>query len=359
MFDHTLLTYTQVIYGLPVSPSVMKRLAEVSAILGEGSISVLLDNPAALEHLHNAFRGSNQMIGAYIKTDAGYGRAGIEPNSSQFTDLLSAFETYQARDVHAVRLEGFYCHMGSSYSSRSESDALDWLIQEIEGCERAGEIARERFSTGRLTIAVGATPTAMAAHNLLSGETSTPSFKRAKDSISRVKQNFEIEIHAGAYCVLDMQQMATKSRGHPNYEDIALTLVAEVASVYPHRKVPEVLIACGVLCLGRESCPNYSGMGVVTPWDCKDSQKKWPFYDPEGSRTGWIVNRVAQEHGLLRWEGDSKEMRELAIGDRVRLWPNHCCIAAAGFSYLLVVDSSKKGEDADRIIDVWVRCRGW
>lgn len=337
----------------------MKRLAEISATLGEGSISVLLDNPATLEHLHKAFEHSKQIVGAYIKTDAGYGRAGIQPTSSQFAELLAAFEAYHAKSTQAVRLEGFYCHMGSSYGSKSPSDALDWFVQELERSELAAKAASARFPDSRLTIAVGATPTAMAAHNLLWPDGPTPAVTRAKECIKRIKQTVEIEIHAGAYSVLDLQQMATHSRGNPNYDDIALTLVAEVASTYPHREVPEVLIACGVLCLGRESCPSYSGMGIVTPWDCKDAQKKWPSYDPEGSQQGWIINRLSQEHGLLRWEGDVNQMRELAIGDRIRLWPNHCCIAAAGFSYLLVVDSSKEGEDADRIIDVWVRCRGW
>lgn len=55
----------------------------------------------------------------------------------------------------------------------------------------------------------------------------------------------------------------------------------------------------------------------------------------------------------------SHELAELKIGQKIRVWPNHACVAGAGFGWYLVVDSSQPEERRDEIMDVWVRCRGW
>jgi D-serine deaminase-like pyridoxal phosphate-dependent protein len=76
-------------------------------------------------------------------------------------------------------------------------------------------------------------------------------------------------------------------------------------------------------------------------------------YDERGDRTGWIVGRVSQEHGILVWEGEREKCNLLTIGKKVMVWPNHACVAGAGFGWYLVTDG---GEE---VVDVWVRWRGW
>ena len=48
----------------------------------------------------------------------------------------------------------------------------------------------------------------------------------------------------------------------------------------------------------------------------------------------------------------------LEVGQKVRVWPNHACIAGAMFGWYLVVDSRLVGRE-DEVVDVWVRWRGW
>jgi D-serine deaminase-like pyridoxal phosphate-dependent protein len=169
---------------------------------------------------------------------------------------------------------------------------------------------------------------------------------------------YTIELHAGVYPILDMQQLATKSSpsststGTANKEksvsDIALTILAEVASVYPHRSPPEALLAAGSLALGREPCKSYAGWGVVTDWNIASEAEG-------GDRaSGWTVARISQEHGILQ---AGEGARGLVVGQRVRIWPNHACIAGAGFRYYLVVDSAVGS--GDEVVDVWGRCWGW
>ena len=111
---------------------------------------------------------------------------------------------------------------------------------------------------------------------------------------------------------------------------------------------------------------DYSGWGILAPWG-KLSHISQPVTVPDLSdfpRThgGWQVGRISQEHGILVWKGSGKKEKEqvpmLRVGDKVRVWPNHSCIAGACFGYYLVVDSRNEGRE-DEVVDVWPRFRGW
>ncbi|PGH01616.1 hypothetical protein AJ79_07864 [Helicocarpus griseus UAMH5409] len=356
-----------VIYGLPVQPSCFKRLAALGASLGKRSISVLMDNPDIIPYLSRYQELTSDSLNVFIKLDTGYHRAGITPDSQQLKDLVAAVHAAEHENLSGISLRGFYSHLGHSYGSDSTNEALDYLAQEIERCEIAAAYAStvDKYPGRRFTISVGATPTTTSAQNLTSPDVVDPTIQRVKELIARSKTSYDIELHAGAYVTLDMQQLAAHARpasSHLSFNNIAITVLAEVASLYSHREKPEALIACGGLCLGREPCRSYPGWGVVTPWlengeGTKLAETGW--YDPEGERKGWIVDRISQEHGILAWHGPKGDIRPLRIGEKVRIWPNHCCICIAGFSYLLVVNSSLKGAEKDRVQDVWLSWRGW
>lgn len=309
---------------------------------------------------------ARHVLGVFIKLDTGYNRAGIRPDSQQLKDLLVAI--YDG--VHGLTLRGFYSHMGHSYSSDTTTEALDYLATEITQCEIAALQATamgEYFGDRRFIIAVGATPSTTSAQNLTGADTTSDTEKRVKELIQRVQQSYDVELHAGAYTTLDMQQLAAHARptsSHLSFDDLSLSVLAEVASLYPHREKPEALVACGMLCMGREPCRSYPGWGVMTPWQHDGhgegtAEKLVGWYDPEGEKTGWIMDRLSQEHGILGWTGPKETMRPLRVGEKIRLWPNHCCICAAGFDYFLVVDSSREGKKRDEIVDVWLSWRGW
>jgi len=148
------------------------------------------------------------------------------------------------------------------------------------------------------------------------------------------------------------------------WDNLALTIIAEIASVYPGRGKngeTEALIGAGTLALGREPCKAYPGWGIVTPWGRQGVQM--PVGDVAGYE-GWGVGRISQEHGILTWRGGEGEAlggngtgegmgEEFEVGQKVRIWPNHACIAGSGYGWYLIVDGG------DEIVDVWVRWRGW
>ena len=162
------------------------------------------------------------------------------------------------------------------------------------------------------------------------------------------------------------QSRFAKQAGNPIiFQDIALSVIAEVASVYPKRSPPQALIGAGTLALGREPCSGYSGWSIVSGWGLGGSPSA-PL-----KHSGWEVSKISQEHGLIYASEDSrvktiaqidgildlKSSMPFEVGQKVRIWPNHACIAAANFGFFAVVDSSS--DSPDEIVDIWIRCRGW
>lgn len=361
----------QILHGIPLPPSRIEQLASLGKKLGSGSISVLVDNVSQLQAARVFKDMAGFRLGVFIKIDTGYHRAGVEVGTEKFHRLVA--EIFD--ESHGtVDLLGFYSHAGHSYGGDSALSAMELLIVELEGLEKAvkyASAARDHAPRSqKFVLSVGATPTATSIKNMLEGSAPSGSpmgreTAKLKTVIERINASHAIEIHAGVYPFLDMQQLATHASpsaapGNPEHDtsglstdDIALTILAEVVSVYESRDSPEALIAAGSLALGREPCKSYSGWGIVSNWGMPTKNA--------GGRSGWQVGRISQEHGILTHDAqqEGEKLAELKIGQKLRVWPNHACVAGAGFGWYLVVDSSLPEERRDEIVDVWVRCRGW
>lgn len=382
-----------VLYGLPLPPGQLARLAALGRELGPGSISVLVDHPAQLECLEKfAQAGADARVvpHAYIKIDMGGRRAGVQLESAAFTAVVEA--ALRAHDAGAVVLSGLYSHAGHSYAGDSRAAAVAMMAAEIGALVRAADAVVEARAAGAgkglppLVLSAGASPTALAVQNLLSGEmeqmasgAGMPDDAGAPRQLmaavldlgallEEVQEKGHVaEMHAGVYPLLDMQQLAARStaRSALSWRDVALTVLAEVCSVYPGRGdggTPEALCGAGGLALGREFCKAYPGMAVVSPWgraDAAGTPLALPDCDVEDYE-GWMVGRFAQEHGILTWRGRSGEgvVDELAVEQKIRLWPNHACITSSHFGWYFVVDSDRVGKE-DEVVDIYIKTRGW
>ena len=370
------------LYGLPLPPPQVYRLARVGKTLGTNSISVLIDDHEQLRSLHKFRYVAGFGAEIFVKIDTGYHRAGLPIETSETANFLKSIFTDEEYGK-AYKLKGFYSHAGHSYGVSSSATAMEFLMQEIDGLGRAATLARSitkglGLEEVTYVLSVGATPATTSIEYLLqeepdiTGHTSTlPVGKQeqimidVKDLIKKANKTNSIELHAGMYPFLDMQQLATKAspssqsiKGmvEKGFPDMALTVLTEVASLCSHREPPEALIAAGSLALGREPCKSYDGWGVVSNWnDRSDPGESSKTTEPQG----WIVARVSREHGILQKASSSLETAELHVGQKVRIWPNHACVAGAGFGFYLVVDSSLPANTGNEIVDVWIRCRGW
>lgn len=359
ILSEILIHIIQVLYGVPASPSSLPRLAKLAHVLGGSEhICLMVDHVETLDFISRSFPLWPGPVRIFVKIDTGYHRSGITFDSSQLNQISTALSKPEVKKQ--ISLLGLYSHLGHSYGFNTPTEAIQGLLTEFASLAKATSAIRETH--GPLVLSVGATPTATAAQNLFSPSSlSDPATKTVADSlqkqISDLKtQGLILELHAGVYPVLDMQQLATHSRtSNLSSSNIGLQILTEVSSLYPDRAKPEALISAGSLVLGREPCKSYPGWGVVTPWNSSDTSSS-SHYDEE-KKMGWIVGRVSQEHGILTWEGPAPVQRELKIGQKVMIWPNHACVAGSGFGWYFVVDSDSA--DSDVVRDIWVRCRGW
>ncbi|RBR13922.1 hypothetical protein FVER53590_09063 [Fusarium verticillioides] len=289
------------LYGLPVYPGTLPRLVELRKSL---RIMLMVDNEQQVEFLEES-PSSKQPWDVFIKLDVGSRRAGVEANSAALNRLVE-----RAQKSSAISIYGFYCHAGHSYGGRSRDEAEKTLNIEVSSVLAAAKLLP---SDHQLVISVGSTPTA---HVVESLKASMP-------------DNIKLELHAGNFPCNDLQQVST---GLVTKTQQSVSVAAEVCSVYPERN--EALVNAGVIALSREASA-FSGFGRVV-----------------GS-PAWGVVRLSQEHGILGTSEGRKVDEDYKVGQKVQLWCNHACIAAAAFYVYYVVD------EQGMVRDTWIPWKGW
>lgn len=305
-----------ILFSLPVVPSRVQELAALAAKVP--SLRVMVDHPDQITWLSQA--PGPKPWSVFIKINMGTNRAGFIADSDLLTETLNRIQGT------LVSIYGFYCHAGHSYSARDGGLAADFLFQEIRAANSAAKLARSLLpGLGPLQISVGATPTAHATQDLTT-----------KDLEAQVPDLAgTLELHAGNYPFLDLQQVATNCVG---LENVSCSVLAEVISNYPGRgpnSPGEQLINAGVIALAREFGPVPGHGRVVAP----------------SGYENWVVGRLSQEHGILT-PLESDKSQAIPLGTKVEIVPQHSCITAASYPYYFVVEG-------DEVVDVWVPFRGW
>ena len=384
-----------VLLGIPLFPSAVPRLLALIQQLGSTGISLLVDSPhhvAALTSLRDA---SKQIIPVFILVDIRrYHTTGAPFQSSALDRLMTDITFAEMEGI--CRVMGFYSDGGNNDRCTGPLDALRCLETELMSL-KAGAEAFEKHSCnvdpGRnLCLSFGTELTA-AFIELLSPNVKIPALRalggqelaevteklRECLALWRGRGNWHFELHAGAYALWDLRHDTTASGilrqpgppGSPGY-DGALTILAEVASVYPHRAPAEVLLAAGTLALGHEPCPNVSSWATAIDWE----EDKEGATESDGRKqlhkTSWELTRIDQDQSTLSLVDNRRRTSRFApaagqgggrycpasqgIGRRVRLWPNHAGIAGAMYDYYVVVDGDQA--NGELIMDVWSRCKG-
>ncbi|PWW78182.1 hypothetical protein C7212DRAFT_281106 [Tuber magnatum] len=339
-----------ILYGMPIPASSIHRLQRLEESYPGLEISVLVDHPAQVRALKTV--GVHWNI--YVKLDMGTHRAGIEHDSPAFGELLACVKE------SGIGLVGFYCHAGHSYSVSDSDEALALLRKEVDAAVDAAGKAEARGilppqCTG-WTLSVGATPTIISTAGAGIPGQVQPKLQKMISFFSGLREKgMHVEFHAGVYTMLDLQQLSTHaSTTAPEgltTSDLALTILAEVVSLYPRRGTgggSEALINVGTIGLGREPGRAYPGWGTVSDWRAEDEAG----FEHELEGAGWVVGRISQEHGILT-EVPHGNVRSVRLGSKVRIWPQHACIAGSEHERYFVVD------EEEVVVGVWARWRGW
>ncbi|KAF8971342.1 hypothetical protein BDZ97DRAFT_1786008 [Flammula alnicola] len=324
-------TVKDILYGLPVA---LNKVADLSALWNElekygGTVRLLVDHPDQVRFLeeYESQQEKPRRWSVFVKINGGQNRAGVVPQSAEFSALLEVL-----LKSPAVILYGFYGHAGNAYGSTSLSEASIFLSHEVESVNIAAKSALEMISSSYpgavvskpFVLSVGSTPTAHAA----SAET--------RKLLSEVLHGV-LELHAGNYPMLDLQQQHT---GMIDHARISQRVRATVISYYPGRGAngsDEAMVDAGAIAFSKDTGPSGSfGEVIGLPW---------------------TLSRISQEHGTLTSNDKKPTDNPLKLGTIVDIVGQHACLIAAAYPWYYIVDVDV--EDGKKVVDVWVPWKGW
>jgi D-serine deaminase-like pyridoxal phosphate-dependent protein len=273
-------------------------VSEAAELAERLRFGVVVDSPEAVD----ALVATETQFRVWLKVDAGYHRAGVAPDSDEALEIPMRIDA-----AGSLEFAGLLSHSGNAYHAGSpgqitrvaneERDVLNALSAHIE---RQGITVRDR-SGG-----------------------STPSMSRVSDLSGMT------EVRPGNYALYDWTQVALGSCG---LGQCAATVLASVVS--SHTNDRRSVIDAGALALSADPGPAHvrtGGMGVLLDPD-----------SPHAVRHNATILSLSQEHGVV---SDA-----LPLGSRVRVVPNHSCLAVACFDRFFVV----QGEE---VLDHWTIHRG-
>ena len=301
---------TDVIYAVGLAP---EKIGRACALVAQGvDLAVLIDSAAQASALAEAAQGGLAMPAVLIEIDCDGHRGGLRPDDMTIVGIADILRN------GGLDVRGVLTHAGESYACRGGVG----LAEAAEG-ERAAAVSAAELLRGHghaaPVVSVGSTPTAHFARNL----------EGVTEVRAGVFQFFDLVMHGIGVCAVD---------------DIAISVLATVIGLRPEKGW--ILIDAGWMALSRDRGtqrhPVDQGYGLV----CDIDGKPWP---------NLIVDDASQEHGIIAVRpGSGAALPPLAIGERVRILPNHACATGAQHDAYQVVEGDRRD-----VVGTWPRMRGW
>jgi D-serine deaminase-like pyridoxal phosphate-dependent protein len=274
---------------------------------GGARVSFCVDTPAGARAASEFFAAAGRPAEVLVEVDTGHGRCGVgwdAPSAPSFVKEVAG--------LPGLRLSGLLTHGGHSYAGPVEGEARADALRRVMAEERdrllaLAERCRQSEALGpEAELSVGSTPTASV-------------FENRREGPFRIT-----EVRPGNYVFHDAQQVAL---GSAALGDCALSALASVISVQSDTKGGSRLyLDAGKKVLTTDLGYGVDGFGIL-------------LYDPI-RMTALPHARIAglsEEHAWVTVPGAST----LGVGDRVRIVPNHACVAVATADALVVVDGEE------------------
>ena len=269
------------------------KLARLMNIARLTTVTVALDSEGSAQQLSRVAHAANVSIGILVEVDVGMGRVGVAP-----ADAMRLIKAVTALPNLAWR--GITCYPGHIKNAVTEAETFaavrNTLSDLVRDCRAAG-LEPELISGG-------STPTLFHSHEC--GPLN--------------------EIRPGTYVFEDLNTVET---GACSLDDCAASVMATVISVAPGRMVIDG--GSKTFSSDRPAGDRSSTFGRVV------------------EAPGCAFHRMNEEHGFINTE---QAERSFQVGDRVRIVPNHVCVA-------MNLHERVYGVDGDRVAKAWtVDARG-
>lgn len=246
------------------------KLDRALRLAARGRLTLAVDSAAGAAQLARASEAVGIDLDVWIEIDSGLNRCGVPPASAPaLARAITGFES--------LRLTGMFTHAGQSYGA-SGVDEVEAIAAIETSAVVDAALATRALGIPVATVSAGSTPTA-----------------RFLDGASGLT-----EMRPGTYVFYDDLQVAlgTTTRDHCALS-VATTVVSRPAA-------DRAVIDAGSKTFGLDR-------GAHSSSPLKEFGR---LQDTDGA-----LVRLSEEHGVLAISVDSP----IAIGDRIRIVPNHVC----------------------------------
>ncbi|MCU1439328.1 MAG: hypothetical protein JWP85_325 [Rhodoglobus sp.] len=264
------------------------KAGRAAELAGRVELTLGTDSVTGARDVGRAFAAVGRTARLLLAVDTGMGREGVDP-----ADAVDTAERIAALD--GVDLVGIYSHEGSVYGATDDDDLA----------ARATTIARDMVALADRIRARG-----MALPEVSLGSTASARVVVGVPGVTHVRP--------GIYAVNDLGQVAL---GTATPDSTAIRVVATVVS---HPSPGRACIDAGSKALGADLLPAAA------------HRDRYPGYGLLVGQGGWIIDRLSEEHGWLRWIGESPAPAP-EVGTRVEIIPNHACVVFAALRRATVV----------------------
>jgi len=241
-------------------------------------LRLIADSAVGIDALAQAAARNEITPEVFLKIDVGLHRCGVRENDPALVRLARHIV-----DAPELEFAGLLSHAGQSYGAVDSEGVREIAREECAIMNRVRETL-EKNGIEVLEVSVGSTPTVLAAEDF--------------DGIT--------EIRPGNYVFMDL---ASLRLGLIEKRQVALSVLSSVVSVNPDY----FIIDAGSKTLSSDLGAHGAGQG-------KGFGLAFALQEDAEQREGMTVVKLSEEHGFLERAGHS-----LAVGDRLRIIPNHAC----------------------------------
>ncbi len=274
-------------------------------------VSFCVDTAEGARQASGFYAAHDATAAVLMESDAGHGRCGVPWDDARATAEL----VQEIAALPGLGLTGILTHAGQAYRGPRDDETPAAALRRMADAERdrmlavaarLHEVGVEGVPPSGFEISTGPTPTMAAFENAGRG-------------------GFSItEIRPGNYVFYDAMQVAL---GAARLEECALTALTTVISKRRDRSGAERLyVDAGKKVLTTDTGYGTDGYGVL-------------LYNAKAMRPmpHARITNLSEEHGWVKVPGAAT----LAVGDRLRLVPNHACTAVATQDRLYLVDGEE------------------
>ncbi len=268
-------------------------------------LRLIADSFAGVEAISRVAKRYDTKVNIFLKIDVGLHRCGLTEDDPLLIQLANAIN----HDL-SLNFLGLLSHAGHAYGVPTADDVRQIAREE---CQIMGRVQRqlERSGIEVKEISVGSTPTVL-----------------ASDSYDGIT-----EIRPGNYAFMDRTPLRLELI-EPN--QIALSVLATVVSANSDYFIVDTGSKVLSSDLGAHGIAGMKGYGLAYPVD-----------EFENKEYETLVLKLSEEHGFV-----ARRNFDLPIGSKIRVIPNHSCVAAnLANTYTVIRD--------DEVIDQWeIHARG-